>query len=157
MGLFVKGQVPWNKGKTFPGLTKEQKKANQKAWREANKEVIYQKGLEWKRSNPERVAETAKRSRLKNIARIYANNSKRRSDRIQRTPKWLTKDELWLIKEAHELAILRTKLFGFDWHVDHIIPLKGKIVSGLHVPNNLQVIEGKLNMMKNNKFEGELI
>jgi len=152
---FVKGQVAHNKGIKCPRYTTEEKLAKRKAWRKANKEVLYQKGLEWKRANPEKVAKTAKKSRINNSARVNAANNKRRADKLNRTPKWTTKDDLWLIKEAHELAVLRTKLFGFDWHVDHIIPLKGKTVSGLHVLNNLQVIEGKLNIMKNNKFEGE--
>jgi hypothetical protein len=45
-------------------------------------------------------------------------------------------------------------MFGFSWHVDHKIPLRGESVSGLHVPWNLQVIPGAENMSKNNKFVG---
>ena len=59
---------------------------------------------------------------------------------------------MWLIKEVYELAQLRTKLFGFSWHVDHIIPLKGKLVSGLHVIENLQVIPGIENIIKKNSY-----
>ena len=154
---FKKGNKTWNTGLKYERLPKEQKEAKRKAWTDANKDKIYQTGLAWKKANPERVAEIGKKSRLKNLGRVYANNAKRRADRINRTPKWLTKDDFWMIKEAYELATLRTKLFGFSWHVDHIIPLKGKNVSGLHVITNLQVIEGMLNIMKNNKFEGELI
>tara|TARA_R110000868_G_scaffold261669_3_gene519827 strand:- start:2768 stop:3391 length:624 start_codon:yes stop_codon:yes gene_type:complete len=153
---FSKGQVPHNKGKKNPRFTPEELKEHQKAWREKNKEKIYANTQKWRLANKDKQKEYVKKSRINNSARVNANVNKRRADKLNRTPKWLTKDDLWLIKQAYELSVLRTKLFGFKWHVDHIIPLKGKTVSGLHVPNNLQVIEGKLNIMKNNKFEGEL-
>jgi hypothetical protein len=44
-------------------------------------------------------------------------------------------------------------MFGFPWHVDHIIPLQGEMVSGLHVPNNIQVIPWIDNVRKANSFE----
>lgn len=80
-------------------------------------------------------------------------SAKRRAAKVQRTPHWLSEDDLWMIEQAYELAALRTKMFGFAWHVDHVIPLFGKKVSGLHTPYNLQVIPGSLNIAKNNRFE----
>ena len=79
--------------------------------------------------------------------------AKRKSYIKQATPAWVGKEELWLITEIYELAALRTKLFGFGWHVDHIIPLQGKLVSGLHVPENMRVIPAIENIKKKNKFE----
>lgn len=38
------------------------------------------------------------------------------------------------------------------WHVDHIIPLYGKLACGLHVPENLRVISKEANMAKGNDF-----
>jgi hypothetical protein len=88
-----------------------------------------------------------------NLPKFAAYEAKRRAIKMQRTPNWLTVDDLWMIEQAYELAALRTKMLGFVWHVDHIVPLQGKLVSGLHVPWNLQVIPAVENISKNNNFE----
>ncbi len=69
------------------------------------------------------------------------------------TPTWLDEDDFWWINEVYELAALRTQATGIDWHVDHIVPLQGRKVCGLHVPWNLQVITASENSKKGNKFE----
>lgn len=81
----------------------------------------------------------------------YTTVARRRAARLLRTPKDLDIDSKWIIKEIYKLAADRTKLHGFHWHVDHIIPLQGKTASGLHVPNNLQVIPWLDNVKKHNR------
>jgi hypothetical protein len=71
----------------------------------------------------------------------------------QRTPKWLDEIAFDRIKNEYQLAALLSKLTGSSWHVDHIIPLQGKLVSGLHVPSNLRVLPALENISKKNKFE----
>lgn len=102
-----------------------------------NKEKVKAKVKEWARNNHGKTLSYSKMYKTK---------------KIQRTPTWLTEDDMFLISEAYELAALRTQMFGFPWHVDHIIPLRGKTVSGLHVPWNLQVIPGAENMRKSNRY-----
>lgn len=53
-----------------------------------------------------------------------------------------------VVKEAHDLRKLRNNITGIEWHVDHIEPLKGKDVCGLHIWSNLQVIPKLLNLQK---------
>lgn len=91
--------------------------------------------------------------RQANKGKIAALNALRKKAVKQRTPKWLSEDDVWIMQEAYILAEIRTRLFGFAWNVDHVIPLRGNKVSGLHVPNNLQVIPALDNIRKKNKFE----
>jgi hypothetical protein len=71
----------------------------------------------------------------------------------QARPAWVDQEFAALVfSEAYRLAERRKEITGFDWHVDHIIPLKGKLVSGLHVPTNIQVIPAVMNVRKHNSF-----
>ena len=101
-------------------------------------------------SNPE-VKRRYKQTPRGKIA-TSTNDAKRRAAKIQRTPAWLSEDDYWMLEQAYELAALRTKLFGFSWHVDHVLPMQGKKISGLHVPSNVQVIPGVENVRKANRF-----
>jgi hypothetical protein len=107
----------------------------------------------WSARNLDKVKAYAKKTKALNSGRILAHTVKRRLAKTKRTPVWLTADDHWMIEQAYELAALRTKMFGFVWHVDHIVPLQGKIVSGLHAPNNLRVIPGAENIRKSNYFQ----
>ena len=87
------------------------------------------------------------RAKVNALAKAYKIRKK------NRIPIWVDKEHMWLIKEVYELAQLRSKHFGYSWHVDHIIPLQGELVSGLHVIENLRVIPAVENIKKKNKFE----
>lgn len=145
----------------------ENAKRLKREWYLRNKELTISRAKSWTETNPERRSEILAKNRKANAESRnsynrdwFFNNSdkrsayqaKRRAVLLQRTPKWLTKDDLWMIEEAYELAKKRTEMFGFEWHVDHVIPLQGKKVSGFHVPSNLQVIPGSDNVRKNASF-----
>jgi len=135
--------------------SKEKKKANNARHYKKHQEKIHKQNREWAIANIEKFRSYSKKYKAHNKDLISADNRARRLAKIKRVPKWINKDQLWLIKEVHALAHLRTKLFGFSWHVDHIIPLQGKLVSGLHVVENLQVIPGVENIKKNNRYRIE--
>ena len=146
--------------------------ARKAAWREANREKIrerdralYQKRktkvLEQKKKyyaknadqvkarvntyykdDPEYVKARVKQYRKKNPQKIAASNAKRRADEIQRTPRWA---DLKKIEEFY-------KNCPKGLTVDHIIPLRGKNISGLHVHTNLQYLTRSENSRKNNRY-----
>ena len=129
------------------------KRASDAEYRKNNREKFLAGIAAWSKKKPEKEKQYAKKTKEKNRGRVNSDTVARRLAKIRRTPAWLTEDDKWLLKEAYNLAVLRTKMFGFPWHVDHIIPLQGEMVSGLHVPNNIQVIPWIDNVRKANSFE----
>ena len=100
----------------------------------------------WKIVNPEKRKIIQNRGHRKynknNRAKRTALEAKRRSCKLQQTPKWAD------LKAIEQFYLNCPK--GF--HVDHIIPLQGKDVRGLHVLENLQYLPAKDNISKGNKL-----
>jgi len=76
----------------------------------------------------------------------------RRTRRIQATPDWLTEEQQQQIRAIYAHARDCEAVTGEKYHVDHIVPLKGENISGLHVPWNLQVLPADLNIAKSNSY-----
>lgn len=68
------------------------------------------------------------------------------------TPPWLTSRQKADIRQLYQIAITMSKTTGQRYVVDHIIPLQGETVCGLHVPWNLRVITQEENLVKSNKM-----
>lgn len=126
---------------SFQKISDEQKQARNQAckqWKENNKEQVKAYAIEYAQKN------TAKRTALERKRELAKKN---------RTPSWLTDFDMLYMQCLYQVAAMRTKESGQQWHVDHVVPLQGKTVSGLHVPCNLQVILASENLRKNNKYE----
>ena len=108
---------------------------------------------DWYLNNRERANDLARLYRQNNPHMNAKKQAKREAAKKQRIPKWLTEVDFERIQNEYALAAILTKLCGTPWHVDHIIPLQGKLVSGLHVPSNLRVLPAKENIAKNNRYE----
>ena len=102
----------------------------------------------WRLANPDRIKTVGAQWQKDNAALTNVFNAKRRAAKLQATPAWA--DE-FLLSEAYELAQLRSKATGVVHHVDHIVPLRGKTVCGLHCEFNVRVIPGKENLRKSNR------
>jgi hypothetical protein len=87
----------------------------------------------------------------KNPAKVNAKSMKRHTSKMNRTPPWLTKDHFKQIEDMYARAKIAEDFTGEKYHVDHIIPLQGKTVSGLHVPWNLQLLPAVKNFSKGNR------
>ena len=85
----------------------------------------------------------------KHMGVVRAEGAKRRAAKIQQSPTWADQKE---IKEIYKEAVLITKATGIKHEVDHIVPLRGKNVRGLHVASNLRIITASENRKKSNKL-----
>lgn len=122
-----------------------------KAYDKANRALFSIREKAKRNENREGYLAYLKAYRAKNKAFRTANQIARQAAKIKRTPPWLTSLHKEQIKIFYKAASDLTKEFGIRMDVDHIIPLQGKNVSGLHVPWNLQVISHIDNMAKGNR------
>ena len=90
--------------------------------------------------------------RAKNRSILNTGSAKLRADKIHRTPCWYSEeDDKVMIRLQSECRKLERKS-GIKHHVDHIIPLQGKEVSGLHWRENWQILTAEENVKKGNKW-----
>lgn len=153
--------------------------AKSKEWRDANRDKCLERAKAWSQANPERRAAIRKKWRDTNIekareierasqlkhrnsvlarkkayyeanrAKYTAYSQKRRAALLKATPGWADFEKIEAIfQECAEI----TELLGFPHHVDHVIPLISPIVCGLHVENNLRIIDHVSNRKKGNKL-----
>lgn len=102
--------------------------------------------------NKEKLYTYAKEYRKNNPGKVNAKTAKRRQAKRKRTPPWLTKEHWEQIGAFYIEAARLTKETGIPHEVDHIIPIMGKNVSGLHVPWNLQILTRSDNRKKSRKL-----
>jgi hypothetical protein len=127
--------------KLNPEKAKESCRRSERRYREANRDAYNAKQrvavLRWQRRNPHKMS----------IAR-----ARRRTQQINACPLWLSSDHRRSIYDTYQQAQRLTVETSVPHHVDHIVPLRGENVCGLHVPWNLQVLPASENISKSNKL-----
>ncbi len=125
----------------------------QKNYRERNVVSWAAKNVAWRQENKERKAEidALYREKVKNTRKAQRLMYKT-AKRVRGKHDCHTEFDLFVFSEAQELCQIRAGETGFLWHIDHMLPLRGKTDSGLHVAENIQVIPAVLNLLKGNKL-----
>ena len=125
----------------YTARNREEAKQRASAWYYSNKEYANKRnkvyGAVWRTANKDKQC---------------AKSNRYRSSKLQATPKWLSQEQQKQIESFYWLSRLQNELTDNVYHVDHIIPLKGKTVCGLNVPWNLQIIPALDNIRKGNKI-----
>ena len=124
---------------------KEKRKLKDKKYREENPDYYPNYYLK----NKQRYNENAKRHYENNKDWYFSRTLKRNKRKKEATPLWAKQEDF---KELIELRDQMRDATGFDWDIDHIIPLNARKASGLNCKENLQVIPSVLNRNKGNKM-----
>ena len=150
----------------------EQCKLLIKKWTESNKDKVIEYHKDYYVNNKEKINIINNKYRKVNLekckilVRTWQNtnldlcaaySAKRRVSKFNATPKWLTKEQLDEIETFYTKAKELELQNNTKYHVDHIVPIQGETVSGLHVPWNLQVLTAEENLSKGNKLLDDII
>lgn len=106
---------------------------------------------EYARNNRELLNKHSRNYKKNNKGKINAATRKRQAAKLKAIPSWLTDKHLDDITMIYKACAKITERTGKAHHVDHIIPLQGVDVCGLHVPWNLAILPASMNLAKHNK------
>ena len=127
---------------------REEVKDSKHGWYLANKEQVVQLA-KTRPSSDKKLYQS--RWKAKNSVWVKADTKARRRKHRQATPHWLTRKQKGEIRQLYQIAITMSRTTGEPYVVDHIVPLRGEGVCGLHVPWNLRVVTREENLRKSNK------
>lgn len=148
----------------FGTWCRECHRAANRCWYEANRDTHKAKSAVWAAQNPDAVRAINKRHKdgnkpalaakhaewaRNNKDKRRATSAKRKAAKLRATPTW---SDLGAISAIYAQAMAEQEETGQRKHVDHIVPLQSKIVCGLHVPANLQILDGAENEGKRNRW-----
>ncbi len=121
-------------------------------YREENK--LHKKEIDkiYYNEHKDKITEYKKQWKIDNKDKVNASNAKRRATKLNAAPKWLNKQQLIEIEDIYYCCSEYNRLLTEKFHVDHIVPLQGKNISGLHVPCNLQILTATENLQKGTKL-----
>lgn len=142
-----------NNMQNYRELNKDKTSVRNREYYLENKDKILIQVQEYYQENKDSCLLRMKKYSKNNPAKINAYKSKYRAAKLQATPTWLTDEDFQQIEKFYQQAHYLQLINEEEHHVDHIVPLQGKNVCGLHVPWNLQVITAKENLSKSNKYE----
>ena len=108
--------------------------------------------IKWLAENAERMREHKRKWKHNHPAETRADAMRRNASKLMAVPPWLTKEQRNNILDIYRRCSEIKKETGFPYEVDHIIPLRGENVCGLHVSWNLQILTRSENARKHNKL-----
>lgn len=129
----------------------ERNREARRKYNEKNADRIRERNARWWRDNAEYAAERFQRYYMANKELYKEATRRRQAAKIQRTPCWLTKDHMLEMRELYSEAARLSEETGIKHEVDHIVPLQGRAVSGLHVPWNMRIVTRHENRTKHNR------
>jgi len=140
--------------KEYHNTHKDRINKNRRAWKAANSDKVAATRKKHHERNKDKMNAKTKAYKIANPDKVKAWNAKRRAAKLQRTVAWADDQAIKDIYKDCEEINLAFKAAGCTetFVVDHVVPLVGKLVSGLHVEYNLDIITTAENLSKNNKF-----